>query len=262
MPFRILVADDHIGDKGYEIYGLPALLQEAGYEVRTTANGDAVYDLVNAWKPDLVVLDIDFGSQQVTGLDVLESIRLNDELHMIPIILVTAVQRETWQVIRGLELGAADYVTYPRDNREIAARVRHNLPHRPLVVDDYLQIDAAARCVWRKQDGVCRRVHLQPLEFDLLYLLVMNAGRTMESWAIKDRLWDRPRSDDALAVYIRRLRVKLEPDPSHPVYITAVRRQGYRFDGNPIHSRPICPDDVTHASRKGDGCANCCCTTT
>ena len=74
-----------------------------------------------------------------------------------------------------------------------------------------------------------------------MMLLLINAGRTIESWAIKDRLWGTPRSDDALAVYVRRLRAKLEPDPSDPIYIVTVHGRGYRFDRVPKHGRPICP---------------------
>jgi len=244
MPFRILIADDHIDDRAYEIYGLPALLQDAGYEVSITSEGYAVYDLVVEWKPDLVVLDIDFGIQEVNGIQIVEAVRQNDELRHIPIILVTAVLTETPDVIRGLELGVADYITRPRDNCEIVARVRRNLPHWPLIIDDYMQIEAATRHVWLKQDGTCHRITMQTLEFDLLYLLVMNAGWIMESWAIKDHLWgDTRKSEDALAVYVHRLRIKLEPDPSHPIYIETVRGRGYRFGRAPKHSRPICPID-------------------
>jgi len=234
MSFRILIADDDIDSGTNEISRLPDMLRAAGYGVRTTAEGNRAYDLVWEYRPDLVVLDIVFEGQSVDGIEICEAIRLNGS--DIPIILVTARKTETEDVLRGFEAGADDYVTRPRGNREIMARIRANLPPEVIIVDDYLLIDRAARRVWVCRDGRWQEVHLQPLQFELLDVLITNAGRIVPATTLKDRVWGKPVSDEALTVYIHRLRKKLEPDPAHPVYIETIRGIGYRFNGRPIRA--------------------------
>ncbi len=231
MPFKILVVDDKIDDKSDEISELPAALRTAGFEVVTTPDANAAYDLFWKYKPDLVLLDIVFENQSGDGVELCRSIRESGS--EVPIILITAVMKETEKVVRGFEVGADDYVIRPRDNREIVARIRANLPPEAVVVDDYLWIDFVHRQVWVRQGADRSGVHLQPLEFELLKALVMNAGRIVGSTSLKDRVWDRPVSDDALAIYVNRLRTKLEPDPAHPTYIETARGFGYRFNGKP-----------------------------
>jgi DNA-binding response OmpR family regulator len=234
MSFRILVADDEIDDESNEISRLPGMLRAAGYEVKTTTDGNRAYDLVWEYKPDLVVLDIVFENQTVDGVDICEAIRLNGS--DIPIILITAFMTETEQVLRGFKAGADDYVTRPRDNREIMARIRANLPHEVIVVDDTLRVDFGAGRVWVKRDGKWQEVLLQRLQFELLEVLIINAGRVVYTTTLKDRVWGKPVSDDILAVYVHRLRKKLEPDPADPVYIETVRGIGYRFNGRPVRA--------------------------
>ena len=141
MPFKILVADDNINDQYDEISRLPGMLQAAGYEVVPTPDGVAVYDLVFETKPDLVVLDIQFKNQAIDGFEICEAIRSNDP--KIPIIFITVPRAETEDVLRGFEAGANDYVIRPRDNREIVARIRANLPPEVLIVDNTLCVDLA-----------------------------------------------------------------------------------------------------------------------
>ena len=236
MAFRILVADDLIDDESEEISNLPGMLRAAGYEVRTTADGNLAYDLVWEYRPDLIVLDIVFKNQAVDGIEICEAIRQNERSVEIPIILITAVRHETEEILRGFEAGADDYVTRPCDNREIMARIRANLPREVVVVDDYLLVDRTARRVWVCRDGRWQEVHLQPLQFELLDVLITNAGRIVPTTTLKDRVWGKPVSDEVLAVYIHRLRKKLEPDPAHPVYIETIRGIGYRFNGRPIRA--------------------------
>ena len=236
MPFKILVVDDKIDDKNDEIHELPDKLREAGYEVETTADGSAAYDLFWECNPDLVLLDVVFENQPVGGIELCEAIRQNGS--DVPIILITAIMKETEEVLRGFEVGADDYVIRPRDNREILARIRANLPLEVLVFDDYLKIDFASRRVWVKPPGEdWQERHLQRLEFELLEVLVINAGRIVPSTSLKDRVWGKPVSDDVLAVYINRLRKKLEPDPEHPIYIETMRGLGYRFNGRATRAR-------------------------
>jgi len=234
MPFKILVVDDEIDNESDEISRLPDMLRAAGYEVRTTADGNQAYDLVWEYNPDLVVLDIVFNKQSVDGIEICEAIRQNGS--DIPIILITFIRTETEQVLRGFKAGADDYVTRPRDNREIMARIRANLPREVVIVDGYLLGDFSGRRVWVCRDGRWQEVHLQPLQFELLEVLMVNAGRTVPTTTLKDRVWGKPVSDDVLAVYICRLREKLEPDPDHPVYIETIWGLGYRFNGRLIRA--------------------------
>jgi len=234
MPFKILVADDNINDKNDEISRLPEMLHAAGYEVVTTPDGVAVYDLVFESRPDLVVLDIYFKNQPVDGFEICEAIRSNDPV--IPIILITVPRAETEDVLRGFQAGANDYVIRPRDNREIIARIRANLPPEVLVADDTLCVDLAGFQVFVSRSGRWQEVHLPPLEFELLKILVVNSGLVVLTTSLKSKVWeDKIVSDDVLAVYIRRLREKLEPDPTDPVYIETIKGFGYRFNGKPVH---------------------------
>ena len=235
MPFKILVIDDNIYDKTDTISGLPGLLESAGYEVATTADGETAYDLVFEYKPDLIVLDIVFERQDINGIEICRAIRADE--YRAPIILITGVFKETEDVLDGFKAGVDDYVRKPCDNREILARIRANLPPGVIEVDDRLRIDFNDRRVCVKGEQEWEEVNLQPLLFKLLQVLVLNAGRMMESTRLKDRVWDKDDiSDDALAVFVWRLREKLEPDPRRPIYIETIRGVGYRFNGRPTRA--------------------------
>jgi DNA-binding response OmpR family regulator len=234
MPFKILVVDDEIDNESNEISKLPGMLRAAGYDVRTTPDGNQAYDLVWEYNPDLVVLDIVFRNQSVEGWEICEAIRRNGS--DIPIILVTLFMAETEDVLRGFRAGADDYVIRPRDSREIMARIRANLPPEVTVVDEYILVDFSSHRVWVCRDGRWQEIHLQRLQFELLDVLILNAGRIVPTTTLKDRVWGKPASDDVLAVYIRKLREKLEPDPGRPVYIENVRGLGYRFNGRPTRA--------------------------
>jgi DNA-binding response OmpR family regulator len=234
MPVRILVADDNIHSEGEEISSLPIMLRAAGYDVKTTPDASQAYDLVWEYHPDIIVLDIEFTSQPVDGVEICEAIRLNG--CDVPIILITAVLTETADVLRGFEAGADDYVRRPCDNREIMARIRANLSPEVLAFDDCILFDGDNRRVWVCRNGGWQEVHLQPLQYDLLELLILNAGQTVLTTTLKERVWGKPVTDSVLAVYVRRLREKLEPDPSAPVYIETIKGYGYRFNGQPTRA--------------------------
>ncbi len=153
--------------------------------------------------------------------------------HQAPIILITAIFSETEDVLAGFEAGSNDYVIRPCDNREIQARIRANLPPGIVEINGRFRIDFDALHVFVRSDETWQEVCLQPLLFRLLQVLVLNAGQIIEATRLKDRVWDKEISDDALAVFIRRLREKLEPDPHHPTYIETIRGVGYRFNGRP-----------------------------
>ena len=232
MAFKILIVDDHIDDEEYPIYELPGILRSAGYEIITTSDGENAYDLVWECNPDLIIMDIMFGNLGSYGIEITKSIRLND--WTAPIILVTNEAKETEDVLSGFEAGADDYVTYPCDNRVILARIRANLPPEVVRIGDYIEIDFLNRIVRIKKDGEWTEVHFQPLEFELLKTLVINAGTVVLSLTLKERVWGKPVSDSALQTAISRIRKKIEPDTRHPKYIKTVQEIGYMFDGTLI----------------------------
>lgn len=234
MSFKILVVDDDIDNESEEISRLPGMLRAAGYEVNTTPDGNQAYDLVWEYNPDLLVLDIVFKGQSVDGVEICEAIRLNGS--NVPIILVTAIKKETEEVLRGFRAGADDYVTRPRDNREIMARIRANLPPEVIVIDDCIVVDFPRRRVWVCRDKSWQEIHLQRLLFELLDVLITNAGLVVPMTTLKDRVWGKPVHDQTLAVYIHRLRQKVEPDPDHPVYVETIRGLGYRSNGRPTRA--------------------------
>jgi DNA-binding response OmpR family regulator len=245
MPFRILVVDDKIDDESDAISELPGLLRTAGYEVVTSGSAEAAYDLVWEQIPDLIVLDIRFDNQPVDGIELCQSIRR--EGSQVPIVLVTAIFSETDDVLRGFEAGADDYVIRPRDNREILARVRANLPPEVVEIDGRVRVDFEGRRVWLRCTDQWQEVRLQPLQFSLLHTLLVNAGLIVASTTLKDRVWGKDVSDGVLAVYIHRLRALLEPDPCHATYIQTIEGLGYRFNGRLVRARPPLADGGPHA---------------
>ncbi len=231
MAFRILIVDDHINDEREDIARLPTLLRHSGYDVKAIDDGDSAYDLIWEYQPDLVLLDLDLGIPDMDGIDLCKAIREEDG--NIPIILITAVMTETGDVLRGFEAGADDYVIRPRDMREVVARIKANLPPPVISINEYIRIDIAARRVWIMSNDEWQERHLQRLQFDLLYVLVINSGLILSNTTIKDRVWNKPVSDAVLAVYVRKLREKIESNPSKPIYIETVRELGYRFNESP-----------------------------
>lgn len=231
VAFRILIVDDHISDEREDIALLPALLRNSGYDVEAVGDGNAAYDLIWEYQPDLVLLDLELGLPDMDGIDLCKAIREEDS--NIPIILITAVMTETGDVLRGFEAGADDYVIRPRDMREVVARIKANLPPPVLSINDHIRIDFAARRVWIMSNKDWQERHLQRLQFDLLYVLVINSGLILSNTTIKDRVWNKPVSDAVLQVYVHKLREKIESDPSKPLYIETIRELGYRFNESP-----------------------------
>jgi len=244
MPFKILVADDKIDDRGEEISELPELLRKAGYEVKTAADEEETWNLVWEYQPDLIVLDVAFRDHPTYGIEVCEAIRL--EGNETPIILVTAVRKETETVLAGLKAGADDYVRRPQGNREIIARIRNNLPPETVVVDDYLRIDFAHRRVWVHRDKDWCEVPLPRRLWKLFEVLAVNAGLIVPTTSIKDRIWNKIVGDGALSKAVYDLRQKVEPDPDHPLYIEVARGIGYRFSGTLVRVGSASPMGHKH----------------
>ncbi len=206
-------------------------LELEGYHVIEAHNGIEALDRVRNELPDLVIMDV-----MMPELDGFETLRMLREISNVPVIMLT-VRDEEEDKVRGLELGADDYVTKPFSARELASRVKAVLrrvqgPAGPeesiLEIDDRLSIDFNKREVIVEGE----RIHLRPTEFRLLYHLVENAGWVMPHETLLSKVWGYEYGQDEiqnLRLYISYLRKKIEPDPSEPRYIFTEIGTGYRF---------------------------------
>jgi DNA-binding response OmpR family regulator len=206
-------------------------LEHDGFQVVEAHKGmDAVNEL-RTKMPDVVLLDVMM--PDIDGFEVLQLIR---ETSTVPVIMLTAKGEEDDRV-RGLELGADDYVTKPFSPRELVSRVRAVLRRTEpanasgegglINVDDHLKIDFGRREV--KLDG--ELVKLRPTEYRLLYHLVQNAGWVLTYDQILAKVWGYEYRDEPhyVRLYVNYLRQKLEKDPANPIYILTERGVGYRF---------------------------------
>ncbi|HLH72097.1 MAG TPA: response regulator transcription factor [Chloroflexota bacterium] len=223
---RVLVADDEPD----LLYAVKLYLEDEGYLVFTAVNGYEALDLLKERLPDVVVLDVMM--PEPDGFETLKQIR---EFSTVPVIMLTAKGEEADKV-RGLSLGADDYVTKPFSQRELLSRIQavirraempRTLPKTQIRIDDHLSVDFARGEVYR--DG--NKVTLTPTEYRLLYHLVSNPGRVLTNEALLVRVWGREyrEEDHYVRLYISYLRQKIEPDPAHPRYIQTEKGLGYRF---------------------------------
>ncbi len=203
-------------------------LRDAGYPVLEAGDGRAAQEAIGRGGVGLVLLDV-----MLPGIDGLEVCRWIRARSSVPVIMLTARGEEADRIV-GLELGADDYVTKPFSPREVVARVRAVLrrgSHLPETTGpisfDGVVIDAGAREVTR--DG--RALRLTAREFDLLHFLAEHPRRVFGRDQLMDRVWGYRAATDTgtVTVHIRRLREKIEPDPSEPRFIETVWGVGYRF---------------------------------
>ena len=208
-------------------------LMREGFAVDIARDGREALERFEANEPDLVLLDVML--PKISGIDVCREIRANSQ---VPIIMVTAKGEEIDSVV-GLEVGADDYVTKPYRLRELVARMRALLRRTQwtgegeaiaegivLEVGD-VRVDTDRHEVTVRGDVV----DLPLKEFDLLQLLMSNAGRVLTRETLIDRVWGSDYVGDTktLDVHIKRLRSKIEPDPSNPEAIITIRGLGYKF---------------------------------
>lgn len=229
MTEHILIVDDDdlLRDS------LSFTLEQSGYRVSAVANAEDGLALARRDLPDLVLLDI-----ALPGMDGLQALRRFEAFTDAPIIFLTARRRELDEVF-GLELGAADYVTKPFSTNVLLARIkatlrqsrRATLTHPPetavLKVGD-LAIDPDAHSV--TVSG--KPVHLSPREFDLLYVLALEAGRVVRIEDLVARVWGSAYAGESQVVYVQVcwLREKLEEDPHNPRRVLTVRGIGYKLE--------------------------------
>ena len=223
---RILVVDD----EERIVRFIRLNLEQDGFIVVEAFNGKQAMDKLRQSLPDLILLDV-----MLPDLDGFEVLRMIRENHDVPIIMLTAKTEEDDRV-RGLELGADDYVTKPFSPRELVSRVRAVLRRTEaqrggkegvIEVDDRLKIDFDRREVWVED----KLVKLRPTEYRLLYHLVQNAGWVVTHDQILAKVWGYEYRDEPhyVRLYVNYLREKLEEDPANPKYILTERGVGYRF---------------------------------
>jgi two-component system response regulator RegX3 len=215
-------------------------LKREGFRVRVARDGIEALTVFDDAHPDLVLLDVML--PRLSGVDVCREIRNKSR---VPIVMVTAKTSEIDTVV-GLEVGADDYVTKPYRLRELVARMRAVLRRAPR--EDLLQTSGEALQVGdvaldpERHEVVVRgeEIALPLKEFELLELLLDNAGRVMTRETLIDRVWGPHYVGDTktLDVHIKRLRAKLEEDPSRPTRITTIRGLGYRYEKPRPNSTP------------------------
>jgi two-component system, OmpR family, KDP operon response regulator KdpE len=223
---RILVVDD----EPRLINFMRMNLELEGSQVISATNGKEALDRVREELPDVVLLDVMM--PQMDGFETLKRLRTFSQ---VPVLILTARDDEEDR-IKGLELGADDYIAKPFSHRELVSRIRAVLrryaaapptPQSVIRVDERLSIDFARREVLVNGE----RVNLRPTEYRLLYHLVTNAGYVMTHDVLLARVWGPEYRDEThyLRLYITYLRQKIEEDPANPKYILTERGVGYRF---------------------------------
>lgn len=225
-PYRILLAEDEAPLRNL----LKLSLENAGYQVFPAEDGQQAVDLFDAQPVDLVILDIMM--PRLDGFSVCRHIRRRSD---VPIIMLTALGK-TDDLVHGFELGADDYIAKPFTFREVEARIQAILRRMewtqrkltPQVISiGRVKIDAESHEVF--VNGEPR--HLTPIEFQLLYYLMSHAGQTIPKATLFEQVWgyEFVGGTNLVEVGIRRLREKIEEDPSRPTHILTTRGVGYRF---------------------------------
>ncbi len=224
MP-RILVVDD----EPQIVRALKVVLREAGFQAVAAETAAEALDLAAVRPPEAAIVDL-----VLPDLDGVELTRRLRDWSAMPILVLSAVGEEE-QKVRALQAGADDYITKPFGTRELIARLQAALrrssrgEEEPIIEVDGLEIDLAARTVRREHE----LVHLTPIEFDLLRVLVRNRGRLMTHRSLLNEVWGPEYVDDIqpLRTHIARLRAKIEPAGTGPRYIVTDPGVGYRFSG-------------------------------
>ncbi len=223
---EILVADDDLASVKLTSF----LLEDAGYRVIKAYDATGVLQAIEQRSPDLVLLDV--GMPKMSGFDICRQIRRMSD---VPIIFVTG-SGQLQDRVTGLQIGGDDYLVKPFEPAELLARVEAVLRRRnsdmvnPVtrISQGPLTLDPIEHTVLF-EDG--RSIVLTPIEFRLLYYLMQNSGRVLSPSQILNKVWgyDYEGESNLVAVYVRRLRAKIEQDGESPRHIITVRNLGYKF---------------------------------
>lgn len=227
---KILVADDE-----REIADLVALyLKNEGYTVQCCYDGQSAWEIIQAWLPDLAVLDV-----MMPGMDGLELCQKIRSRYTFPVIMLTA-KVEDMDKINGLALGADDYVTKPFNPLELIARVkaqlRRSLHYNEGQPDSRDILDFSGLVINRRTHECTlneKPLILTPIEFDILWMLCENRGKVISSEEIFEKVWGEKylNSNNTVMVHIRHIREKMEEPVRSPKFIKTVWGVGYKIEG-------------------------------
>ena len=223
MAVRILTVED---DERIRT-AVSLALEEEGWEVEETANGEDALVAFAQDPSDVVLIDI-----MLPGIDGFEVCRRIRRLGDVPIVMVTA-RSDSHDVVAGLEAGADDYLRKPFDPKELSARVRALLRRSRPSESPAQMVVGQLEVI--PDEGVVRlagdEVHLTRTEFRLLVEFASSPGKVMSREDLLERVWARDYFDDErlVDVHVRRLRTKIEPDPANPRYVVTVRGMGYKL---------------------------------
>lgn len=224
---RVLIVEDE--PDVAEVLSLAFAMQWSDTEVRVASDGESALDLLSSFVPAIVLLDV-----ALPGMDGFEVLREIRRFSDVPVLMLT-VRDDEREIVKGLELGADDYVTKPFSHLQLFARVRAVLRRAaaaPVAEGAKLELDdlVVDFTSWEVRRAG-RRVDLTPTEYNVLYHLARNAGRVVPHEALLSRVWGHEYRHelDYIKVFIRRLREKLEPDPRSPRYILTERGVGYKL---------------------------------
>jgi two-component system KDP operon response regulator KdpE len=225
-PLIILIVDDEARMRRF----IRMNMELEGFQVIEAENGLVALDQIRKYNPDLVLMDV-----MMPEMDGFETLRLLREISTVPVILLT-VKSDEEDKIRGLSLGADDYITKPFSPRELNSRVNAVVrraqwpapaPRTVLRIDDRLSVDFNRHQVIVNDE----RIDLRPTEYRLLSQLIQNAGWVVPHETLLAKVWGYEYRDEThyLRLYINYLRKKIEEDPTNPKYILTERGVGYRF---------------------------------
>lgn len=224
---KVLIVDDEQNIRD----SFSRRLRKEGFNVFVASNGIEGLRLFHAEHPDLVVLDIVMS--EMDGMTVCQRIR---EVAETPIMMLSANAITEDDIIRGLNVGADEYLLKPVRLDELVARVQAMLRRAQMTAsesdsgynDGYLSVDLRRRHVYVAGE----KVHLTPTEFKLLAVLMENYGRVVTQRELLEQVWGHQYAEDIYypRVYISQLRKKIEPDAANPIYILTEHRVGYRFE--------------------------------
>jgi two-component system, OmpR family, response regulator RegX3 len=225
---RVLIVEDETSFSD----ALSFMLRKEGFDVSVAADGPTALEKFDREGADIVLLDV-----MLPGLPGTEVCRQLRQITSVPIIMLTAKDSEIDKVV-GLELGADDYVTKPFSSRELVARLRAVLRRRSVAADEpdpsgVLEAGPVRMDVDRHLVVVNgAEVKLPLKEFELLELLLRNSGRVLTRSQLIDRIWGSNYVGDTktLDVHVKRIRAKIEPDPTNPRYLVTLRGLGYKLD--------------------------------
>ena len=223
---RVLVVEDEPNLREPLVY----LLEKEGYEVLEAENGNAAIESFRKYSPELILLDL-----MLPGISGNEVCRIIRQESQVPIIMITAKDTEIDKVV-GLEIGADDYVTKPYSTRELLARMKAVLrrgAELPVSESGLLKAGPVVMDLDRHTVSVNGEPIQMPLkEFELLELLIENVNRVLTRGQIIDRVWGSNYFGDTktLDVHVKRVRSKIEEDPSRPRHLITVRGLGYKFE--------------------------------